>query len=151
MIVIPVDHFATKKELCSSACLDAVKCRMPEFTCKMCCNRGNVSEFFFFFFFVIITHTFGLTFSFVLQYTFRRTVNGLELIFCGEDCFMNYHQTNGLPVAFCDTCGSLCPKKHLVLKLEGLKTFCGEDCLHTFKEVTRANRNLLKNAKLSNV
>lgn len=42
MILILVDHFGTKKELCSSACLNSLKSRMPQLACKMCCIRGNV-------------------------------------------------------------------------------------------------------------
>lgn len=49
MILIPVDHFGTKKELCSSACLNSLKSRMPQLACKMCCIRGNVRAWNFFF------------------------------------------------------------------------------------------------------
>ncbi|XP_075886472.1 uncharacterized protein LOC142890974 isoform X7 [Nelusetta ayraudi] len=113
MILIPVDHFGTKKELCSSACLNSLKSRMPQLACKMCCIRGN--------------------------FPFRKTLDGLELIFCSEVCFIKYHKTNKIPVFICDVCTSVCPKKHLVLKMQQLsKIVCGEDCLHKFKEEVEA-------------
>lgn len=85
----------------------------------------------------------------LLQYPFRKTLDGLELIFCSEDCFINYHKANNMPVVICDACASMCPKKRLLLRMEQLiKTVCGEECLHKFKEVMRANWNLLLNNKL---
>lgn len=82
-----------------------------------------------------------MTSSSVLQFPFRKTLDGLELIFCSEVCFIKYHKTNKIHVFICDVCTSVCPKKHLLLKMQQLsKSVCGEDCLHKFKEVMKAKK-----------
>lgn len=113
VILVPVDHCGTKRELCSGACLNSLKSRMPQLSCKTCCKRGN--------------------------YAFRKTLDGLDLIFCTDACFVKYHESNNIPVFMCDVCASACPQKRLALKTEQLsKTVCGEVCLHRFKEGTEA-------------
>ncbi|KAM4549543.1 uncharacterized protein V3H82_018798 [Fundulus diaphanus] len=115
VILAPVDDSGTVKELCSDACLSAVKAKLLFSHCKLC---GKYSPC-----------------------KFSVTVDGEVQRLCSSSCASELRRENKCSWFCCAACGALSSGTRLTLQTEdGERTVCGDECLVKIKESVKTRQ-----------